>query len=158
MADIVERLQKEMNEAWQEHLDRDDRTSPEEYPEMALITQDEFFRYMQQAASLYADTIARQREEIGRLRTGWLAQAARDATEIIRLEVQIDLLREIIRGFLDCPEIADCAPDDKDPDTNSLERSARSALSDTTLEGRPECICPTCGIRHGGTVTHDIQF
>lgn len=36
---------------------------------------------------------------------------------------------------------------------------ARSALSDTTVvEGRPECICPTCGIRHGGTVTDDIQF
>lgn len=32
--------------AWQELLEKDDRTSPEEYPEMALITSDELTRYI----------------------------------------------------------------------------------------------------------------
>lgn len=31
------------HELWQDLLEKDDRTSPEEYPDMALITQDEFF-------------------------------------------------------------------------------------------------------------------
>lgn len=39
---------------------------------------------------------------------------------------------EIIRGFLECPEIADCAPDDKDPETDALERRARAALKANT--------------------------
>ena len=34
-----------------------------------------------------------------------------------------------MQGFLDCPEIADCAPEDKDTETNDLERRARALLS-----------------------------
>lgn len=33
-------------EAWQDLLDKDDRTSPEAYPEMCLITRDELGVYM----------------------------------------------------------------------------------------------------------------
>ena len=63
------------------------------------------------------------------LKAGWLHQAAADATEIVRLETDIERLQEIVRGFLDCPEIADCAPEDKDPDTDDLERRARALLA-----------------------------
>ena len=41
-------------------------------------------------------------------------------------------LREIVRGFLDCPEIAYCAPEDMDPETYELERQARAALPEET--------------------------
>jgi hypothetical protein len=34
--------EEQIERLWQDHLDRDDRTSPEEYPEMALITFEEF--------------------------------------------------------------------------------------------------------------------
>jgi hypothetical protein len=36
---------------------------------------------------------------------------------------------EIIRGFLSCPEIADCAPEDLDNETRNLERLARRFLA-----------------------------
>jgi hypothetical protein len=39
MDDLIARL-------WQELIDKDDRNSPEEYPEMALITFDEFADYI----------------------------------------------------------------------------------------------------------------
>lgn len=35
--------------AWQELIERDDRTSPAEYPEMALITRDELAEFMRRA-------------------------------------------------------------------------------------------------------------
>jgi hypothetical protein len=38
------------------------------------------------------------------------------------------LLADLVEGFLSCPEIADCAPEDKDPDTHELERRARAIL------------------------------
>lgn len=45
-----------------------------------------------------------------------------------KMRAEVERLREVVRGFLDCPEIADCAPDDKDPETDALERRARAAL------------------------------
>jgi hypothetical protein len=36
-------------DAWQDLLDKDDRTSPEDYPDMALITFDELRDYMTHA-------------------------------------------------------------------------------------------------------------
>ncbi len=47
-------------------------------------------------------------------------------------DVAISELQAIVQGFLDCPEIADCAPDDKDPETDDLERRARCALKGQT--------------------------
>jgi hypothetical protein len=41
-------------EAWQELVERDDRTSPAEYPEMALITQDELAEFIAEAVALEA--------------------------------------------------------------------------------------------------------
>lgn len=38
-------------DAWQDLVDKDDRTSPEEYPDMALITREELADYMQSAQS-----------------------------------------------------------------------------------------------------------
>lgn len=46
--DEVERLTPE--EAWQDLVEKDDRTSPEEYPEMCLITRAELTDYMNRAA------------------------------------------------------------------------------------------------------------
>ena len=36
----------EVDEAWSELLEKDDRTSPEEYPEMCLITKEELAAFM----------------------------------------------------------------------------------------------------------------
>lgn len=36
-------------QAWQELLEKDDRTSPEQYPEMCLITVDELRDFMRRA-------------------------------------------------------------------------------------------------------------
>lgn len=38
-----------ISDAWQDLVDKDDRTSPEEYPDMALITREELADYMQAA-------------------------------------------------------------------------------------------------------------
>jgi len=40
----------------------------------------------------------------------------------------------IIRDFLSCPEIADCAPEDLDQETRSLERRARRHLEALSKE------------------------
>ena len=40
-----------LDEAWQDLVDKDDRTSPEEYPDMALITREELADYMQSPQS-----------------------------------------------------------------------------------------------------------
>jgi hypothetical protein len=39
-------------DAWQDLVDKDDRTSPEEYPDMALITREELADYMQAAVTM----------------------------------------------------------------------------------------------------------
>ena len=49
------------------------------------------------------------------------------------LAPQIAELVKILKAFLACPEIADCAPEDKDPDTQVAERAARAAIA--TIEG-----------------------
>jgi hypothetical protein len=46
MADQTTQL---IDDLWQDLLDKDDRTSPAEYPDMALITRDEFEAYLQSA-------------------------------------------------------------------------------------------------------------
>jgi len=46
-----------VEEAWQELCERDDRTSPEEYPDMCLITRDELAAFMSRS-SLQPDTQA----------------------------------------------------------------------------------------------------
>lgn len=52
------------NELWQALLDKDDRTSPEEYPDMVLITQSEFFA----ALALYAAArVEAERERIAEI-------------------------------------------------------------------------------------------
>lgn len=40
------------DQAWQDLLDKDDRTSPEEYPEMCLITREELAAYMLAASEV----------------------------------------------------------------------------------------------------------
>lgn len=52
------------------------------------------------------------------------------------LEGERDAVIEIIKGFLNCPEIADCAPEDKDPETDAIERKARLWLKPPRLLGR----------------------
>lgn len=45
-------MSKTIDALWQDILDKDDRNSPEEYPDMALITADEFRDAIEQATSL----------------------------------------------------------------------------------------------------------
>jgi hypothetical protein len=42
-----------LDEAWQDLVDKDDRTSPEEYPDIALITRGELDEYMRAAVAQY---------------------------------------------------------------------------------------------------------
>ena len=51
------------------------------------------------------------------------AEAAGDALN------RVDEATEIMRGFLSCPEIHDCAPDDLDNETRELERRARKFIA-----------------------------
>lgn len=46
----------------------------------------------------------------------------------VELRAELAEREAIIRGFLRCPEIADCDPRDLDQDTRALERRARTAL------------------------------
>jgi hypothetical protein len=50
------------------------------------------------------------------------------------LQGEGERLRAIVQRFLDCPEIADCAPEDKEGETHQLEHDARSALSPSPPE------------------------
>ncbi len=36
--------------------------------------------------------------------------------------------RTLLHQILCCPELADCAPEDKDPDTQAVEREVRALL------------------------------
>lgn len=68
-----------------------------------------------------------------------LLKAMAEGAGSMLLDVQRECieLRQIVVGFLACPEIADCAPEDKDPETDALERRARRvALSQSTSAGR----------------------
>ncbi|WP_156640017.1 hypothetical protein [Bosea sp. PAMC 26642] len=47
-------------------------------------------------------------------------------TEINALRERVVELEGIVVGFLQCPEIAECAPEDKASETDTLERRARS--------------------------------
>jgi hypothetical protein len=58
-------------EAWQELVEYDDRTSPEEYPDMALITRDELNAFMQRAIDLGR---AQALEEAAKVDAGWLVE------------------------------------------------------------------------------------
>ena len=49
--DLIERF-------WQSLLDKDDRNSPEEYPDMAMLTFDEFAGYIREVADPHAAQIA----------------------------------------------------------------------------------------------------
>jgi hypothetical protein len=44
-------------ELWQELLDKDDRTSPEDYPDMALITRDELVDFLHVIAEAERDRL-----------------------------------------------------------------------------------------------------
>lgn len=59
------------------------------------------------------------------------------ATQAVALDAQARLIeeaREVVELFLQSPEIADCAPDDKDPETAAAESRARAFL--TTLPAK----------------------
>jgi hypothetical protein len=68
-------------DCWQDLLDKDDRTSPVEYPEMALITHDELADYINSAA-----------------RAAWEASPAKSLIEA--LEVMIEAVEN---GGIDSP-------------------------------------------------------
>lgn len=57
-----------------------------------------------------------------------LASAMANGNASILLDVQRECiaLRQVVNGFLACPEIAECAAEDKAPETEALERRARA--------------------------------
>lgn len=46
LSDARQRANEAIDDLWQDLVEKDDRTSPSEYPEMALITHDEFAAYI----------------------------------------------------------------------------------------------------------------
>jgi chromosome segregation ATPase len=67
------------------------------------------------------------------------------------VQTELERKTEALRLLLACPEIADCAPEDKDPDTHRAERLARAALSpadedDDPCHGPQDTTCPSCGL------------
>ncbi|WP_234896379.1 hypothetical protein [Sinorhizobium meliloti] len=90
--------------------DWDDRTSPDDCPNHLLITPEELKEILENVADLASD----------RIRSCLL-----DKPEAVEGEEA----RQIIRGFLACPEVADCAPEDLDNETRDLERRARKFLA-----------------------------
>ncbi len=56
-----------------------------------------------------------------------IAALAADGKVIVSKE-QHNALIAYLTGFLVCPEIADCAPEDKDMDTIELEANARAMI------------------------------
>lgn len=59
---------------WQELLEKDDRTSPAEYPDMALITFDEFCDFLRRAAPQPAPAVGEWRD---------MSSAPKDGTHIL---------------------------------------------------------------------------
>jgi predicted RNase H-like nuclease (RuvC/YqgF family) len=60
-----------IEQLWQDLIDKDDRNSPEEHPDMALITFDEFANYLraaEQQVELLTARVAALQEEVGRLK------------------------------------------------------------------------------------------
>jgi hypothetical protein len=49
--------QRLMEELWLDLVEKDDRTSPKEYPDMALLTREEFFGYLKHYASAVASEV-----------------------------------------------------------------------------------------------------
>lgn len=56
------------------------------------------------------------------------AQIAGLASELEVQAKEARELRALLLGFLNCPEISECAPEDKDVETERLEREARTLL------------------------------
>ena len=62
-------VEEALQELWYDLVEKDDRTSPEEYPDMAMLTQDEFFAYLRMfAAARVKEAVEKEREEIEWLR------------------------------------------------------------------------------------------
>lgn len=120
---------------WQELLEKDDRTSPVEYPDMALITFEEFCTYLaalpartspnsevgedEAFKQTYADArTSGDFEAIARVLSGRLRQmdkraraanvrADNAAEALTRLSEERDRLRKALSVLLSCPAIAD---------------------------------------------------
>jgi len=75
-------LSKLADREWQDLLDKDDRTSPEEYPEMALIDRAEFGGVMSEAYLLARDAAANRISEL-EARVGVLEGAMRMAADLL---------------------------------------------------------------------------
>ena len=77
---------KTLSEAWQELVEYDDRTSPVEYPDMALITRDELAIFMGRAAPDLAREVARLRGEYER---GYFDGEGKFANIVANMQEQI---------------------------------------------------------------------
>lgn len=49
--------------------------------------------------------------------------------QLAEANAKLAVAGDLLRRFLDCPELADCDPEDKDCDTHSLERETRKYFS-----------------------------
>lgn len=46
MSDFLKQIEALCDEAWQELVEKNDRTSPSDYPDMALITREELINFI----------------------------------------------------------------------------------------------------------------
>lgn len=85
------------------------------------------------AAQMAIEAIARAEGDIKQVAAVAGAEQGKSRHRDLEPSSSPDPIREemasIVQGFLECPEIADCAPEDKDQETDDLERRARTALS-----------------------------
>ena len=86
---------------------------------------------IREVAEIERDPLPGQPDDEMRVTADELRAILETAWNTRALDAEAERLRRIVRGFLDCPEIADCAPEDKDVETDALEREARAAFGET---------------------------
>lgn len=100
-----ELLAEEIDDSWQDLLDKDDRTSPDEYPDHALITFKEFDFYIRSAVDLSRKaSVAVDRDAVDKIASRLLVDACElpDRTSPEDYPEMLLMTPEELRGFLRC--------------------------------------------------------
>lgn len=143
----VERIKGDL---WRDLCEKDDRTSPEEYPDMALVSEDELYALFDQFLAALAPSAPQAREavieECAQIIEALIAAQKTDMTlaaQINRPPATLDLALAAIRALASSPPAQDTdnrivafdrwfdrwigeLRDDVEPDASDLERAAQA--------------------------------